>query len=195
MIVAYKNAVVRHRLEQERRNHEKEEIYLAALERKKELEEQNRLARLREEEERQRLAELSAAEQVSDDSVSDNSSDADASADQQIVAYKHEDLNFGEPNVYWSEDKDLVVKVGGDNEETKDMEKGQYKEEIVEYNGKLYKKVMYIIVEGDTLWDISFRFLDNAYRWPFIHNLNKYIIDPDFILPGDPLVIYTEYKE
>ena len=194
MMIAYKNAVVRHRLEQERRNHEKEEIYLAALARKKELEEQNRLARIREEEERQRLAAL-AAEQVSDDSVSDNSSDADASTDQQIVAYRHEDLDINQPNVYWSADKDLVVKVGGDNEETQDMEKGQYREEIVEYDGKLYKKVMYIIIEGDTLWDISFRFLDNAYRWPFIHNLNKYIIDPDFILPGDPLVIYTEMNE
>ncbi|MBR6061877.1 MAG: LysM peptidoglycan-binding domain-containing protein [Spirochaetales bacterium] len=189
MMIAYKNAVVRHRLEQERRNHEKEEIYLAALARKQELEEQNRLARLAEEEERQRLAAL-AAEQDSD-----NSSDADASTDQQIVAYRHEDLDINQPNVYWSADKDLVVKVGGDNEETQDMEKGQYREEIVEYDGKLYKKLMYIIIEGDTLWDISFRFLDNAYRWPFIHNLNKYIIDPDFILPGDSLVIYTEMNE
>ncbi|MBP5705754.1 MAG: hypothetical protein J6W76_00600, partial [Spirochaetales bacterium] len=144
MMIAYKNAVVRHRLEQQRRNHEKEEIYLAALERKKELEEQNRLARLREEEER--LRQQALAEQ--NDTTNDiDTSESDNSSDQQIIAYKHEDLDINQPNVYWTASQDLVVKVGGDDDDTKDLEQGHYKEDIIEYNGKLYKKIAYIIIE------------------------------------------------
>ncbi|HQH29900.1 MAG TPA: LysM peptidoglycan-binding domain-containing protein, partial [Spirochaetota bacterium] len=71
---------------------------------------------------------------------------------------------------------------------------GEYKEELIEYNGKIYKKFKYTIKKGDTLWDISAKFLDDAFRWPFLHNINKYIIDPDVIEPGDPLTIYVENK-
>jgi hypothetical protein len=47
----------------------------------------------------------------------------------------------------------------------------------------------YIIVRGDTLWDISKRFLNNPYLWPQIWNANRCITDAHWIYPGDPLII------
>ena len=45
----------------------------------------------------------------------------------------------------------------------------------------------YVVRQGDTLWDISKRFLNNPYLWPQIWEENKYITDAHWIYPGDPL--------
>lgn len=47
----------------------------------------------------------------------------------------------------------------------------------------------YIVEKGDTLWDLSARFLGNAYLWPQIWDQNKYISDAHWIWPGDPLIL------
>ncbi len=47
----------------------------------------------------------------------------------------------------------------------------------------------YIVVRGDTLWDVSARFLKNPYLWPQIWNENKYVKDAHWIYPGDPLLL------
>jgi LysM domain len=47
----------------------------------------------------------------------------------------------------------------------------------------------YIVVRGDTLWDISTRFLKNPYLWPQVWNENKYIRDAHWIYPGDPIIL------
>jgi hypothetical protein len=47
----------------------------------------------------------------------------------------------------------------------------------------------YIIVKGDTLWDISKRFLGNPFLWPQIWDRNRYITDAHWIYPGDPLIL------
>lgn len=48
---------------------------------------------------------------------------------------------------------------------------------------------LHIIVDGDTLWDISGNYLDNPFLWPQLWDANRYIDDPHLIFPGDPVVI------
>jgi hypothetical protein len=47
----------------------------------------------------------------------------------------------------------------------------------------------YLVVRGDTLWDISKRFLGNPFLWPRVWNDNRYISDAHWIYPGDPIII------
>ncbi len=48
---------------------------------------------------------------------------------------------------------------------------------------------VHLVQKGDTLWDLANKYLGNPYAWPQIWELNKWIKDPHWIYPGDPLVI------
>lgn len=54
------------------------------------------------------------------------------------------------------------------------------------------KSQLYLVVKGDTLWDLGQTFLGNPFAWPQIWEQNKWIKDPHWIYPGDPLVIPVE---
>jgi hypothetical protein len=45
------------------------------------------------------------------------------------------------------------------------------------------------VQKGDTLWDLSAKYLGNPYAWPQIWELNQWIKDAHWIYPGDPLII------
>jgi hypothetical protein len=43
----------------------------------------------------------------------------------------------------------------------------------------------YVVVAGDTLWEISNKFLGNPYYWPRLWSLNEQITNPHWIYPGN----------
>lgn len=48
---------------------------------------------------------------------------------------------------------------------------------------------VYLIQAGDTLWALAEKFLDDPYRWPQLWEANQYILDAEWIYPGDSLVV------
>lgn len=49
---------------------------------------------------------------------------------------------------------------------------------------------VYIVRQGDTLWDIASRFLNDPFRWPQLHENNPQIMNPHLIYPGEPITVY-----
>jgi len=48
---------------------------------------------------------------------------------------------------------------------------------------------IHIVQKGDTLWDLGNKYLGNPFAWPQIWELNKWVKDPHWIYPGDPLLV------
>ena len=53
----------------------------------------------------------------------------------------------------------------------------------------------YVVVKGDTLWDISERFLRDPWLWPDVWDINPQIANPHLIYPGDIIsLVYVDGK-
>jgi hypothetical protein len=50
---------------------------------------------------------------------------------------------------------------------------------------------VYTIKKGDTLWDISSKFLKDPFLWPKLWERNPYITNPHWIYPGNPIRLYA----
>jgi hypothetical protein len=66
------------------------------------------------------------------------------------------------------------------------------------FNGSLFADTLelkpdhptrYVVVKGDTLWDISSKFLQDPWRWPEIWHINPDIQNPHLIYPGDAITL------
>lgn len=53
----------------------------------------------------------------------------------------------------------------------------------------------HVVVKGDTLWDISLKFLKEPWYWPEIWHVNPQVKNPHLIYPGDVLtLVYVDGK-
>ena len=48
---------------------------------------------------------------------------------------------------------------------------------------------VHVVAKGDTLWDLGAKYLGDPFAWPQIWELNKWIKDPHWIYPGDPILV------
>jgi len=48
---------------------------------------------------------------------------------------------------------------------------------------------LHIVEKGNTFWALGNMYLGNSYLWPQIWELNKWVADPHWIYPGDPIIV------
>jgi len=64
-----------------------------------------------------------------------------------------------------------------------------YEPDIVSTYPAITGERIYVVEEGDTLWDICDQFFDDPHFWPTLWAFNPQITNPHWIYPGDYVVI------
>ncbi|MGB3400366.1 MAG: LysM peptidoglycan-binding domain-containing protein, partial [Candidatus Deferrimicrobiaceae bacterium] len=50
--------------------------------------------------------------------------------------------------------------------------------------------LVHAVVKGDTLWDLSGKYLGSPWLWPDLWERNRFITNPHYIYPGINVVVY-----
>jgi hypothetical protein len=58
--------------------------------------------------------------------------------------------------------------------------------------GSEKESLVYTVVQGDTLWDITGKYLEDPYKWPRVWKNNPYIKNPHLIFPGDVVRVTSD---
>jgi hypothetical protein len=66
---------------------------------------------------------------------------------------------------------------------------------VVRAAGQQDEPVIYVIKQGDTLWGLSERFINDPYYWPNMWSKNGQITNPHFIYPGRKVRIFPDRIE
>jgi hypothetical protein len=53
-------------------------------------------------------------------------------------------------------------------------------------------EIKHTVVKGDTMWDISMKYLKTPWKWPLVWANNQDVTNPHLIYPGDIVVITSE---
>ncbi|HEY9162565.1 MAG TPA: LysM peptidoglycan-binding domain-containing protein [Desulfomonilia bacterium] len=53
-------------------------------------------------------------------------------------------------------------------------------------------EIVHTVKKGDTLWDISNKYLKTPWKWPLVWAENDKITNPHLIYPGDKIVIFSQ---
>ncbi len=51
--------------------------------------------------------------------------------------------------------------------------------------------LVHTVIEGDTLWDLSAKYLGTPWKWPDLWEKNRFLTNPHYIYPGISVVIFT----
>ncbi|MFK7815438.1 MAG: LysM peptidoglycan-binding domain-containing protein [Gammaproteobacteria bacterium] len=96
------------------------------------------------------------------------------------------DIELGEPNVDIDAAESQALPASGEPRlEDLPIDPQQHNVEF-----KASAPEQYTVVKGDTLWDLSNRFLVQPWYWPEIWYLNPQINNPHLIYPGDVISIF-----
>jgi hypothetical protein len=55
--------------------------------------------------------------------------------------------------------------------------------------------VIYVIKQGDTLWGLSERFIQDPYYWPDMWSKNRWVTNPHLIYPGEKVRVFPDRLE